>query len=149
RNAILFDRPRSASGPISWWFLTAAICKKGKDANKIYGSLFWGLEIDKFGTITSKNVEFVGDPTADGTYWNDSIANWNSQASGNKPPKNHGREKGSGVFYRGAAKRLGPWSQWLSRCSGKPPHGRKRLPTPFLFLFRPLFSSFLFGPKNN
>jgi hypothetical protein len=56
--------------------------------NTIYGCLFWGFFVHKDGSVTSDDPEFVSDPVAYGSLWSDSIANWNAQANGEKPPKN-------------------------------------------------------------
>jgi len=76
-DALHEDSPAWNAINVQWEFEAVAICKKGKDANKIYGSISWGFNVDSNGRLTSLP------PTAHDTatnYFMPAVDAWNKQA---------------------------------------------------------------------
>jgi uncharacterized protein RhaS with RHS repeats len=86
KDAILRDRPRGNEVNTRWEFETYAICKKGKDAGKVYAGFSWGFEVDGGGKVTSLMFSHLDKPSQN---FLDSISAWNTQAKGPAGDRNN------------------------------------------------------------
>ncbi len=79
KSATTRDWPGWNQPNLKWSFETAAVAKAGKDANKIYGAVTWGFDVDKDNRLTAHKVGFSGAASASFT---EAVGKWNDQAAG-------------------------------------------------------------------
>jgi Domain of unknown function (DUF4157) len=93
--ARLHDKPTQNVPSCSYDFETCAICRSGSEANKIYGALRWGFDVDAAKHLTSHEATEADTPS---TEFSQAVANWNLQAKGPAAQRSDPNQQQLGPF---------------------------------------------------
>ncbi len=84
-DAWMSDTPGWNRPDMIWDFEACAICKRGTQANQIYGSLTWGFDVDAKNKLTKHRPMEFARPSAE---FMTAAKQWNVQAAGPKGKRN-------------------------------------------------------------
>jgi hypothetical protein len=77
--AWMVDRPGSTTGNCEWFFETSVVCRRGRDAGKVYAVLTWGFKVDANLKITPMAPQIYNKPSPE---FEAAVKIWNDQATG-------------------------------------------------------------------
>lgn len=77
KKAYLYDQPGSSIADTKWEFESCAICKKGTEADTVYGCKTWGFDVDSSYKLTSHTSTETDKQSSEFTA---AVEEWNKQA---------------------------------------------------------------------